>query len=131
MRSSEEAAALGGPRIKQGEPWSQLGGASEPAGRPQSQLGGPQSQLGGPQSQVKGPRGGGTEKNNNKNKNNKKNNGAFLVCGGTIGHRPLRGRCPKGVYIVKYVLLLISNSFLGLGPFNLSSGAMFMASSIE
>ena len=25
----------------------------------------------------------------------KRKNGAFLVCGGTIGHRPLRGRCPK------------------------------------
>ena len=24
-----------------------------------------------------------------------KQNGAFLVCGGTIGHRPLQGRCPK------------------------------------
>ena len=22
-------------------------------------------------------------------------NGAFLICGGTIGHHPLRGRCPK------------------------------------
>ena len=22
-------------------------------------------------------------------------NGAFLVCGGTIGHCPLKGRCPK------------------------------------
>ena len=22
-------------------------------------------------------------------------NGALPVCGGTIGHRPLRGRCPK------------------------------------
>ena len=32
--SSEEAAALEGPRIKQGELWSQLGG-------PQRQLGGP------------------------------------------------------------------------------------------
>ena len=25
----------------------------------------------------------------------KRENGAFLVCGGTIGHHPLRGRCPK------------------------------------
>ena len=33
-RASEEAAVLGGPRIKLGEPWSQQGG-------PQSQLGGP------------------------------------------------------------------------------------------
>ena len=22
-------------------------------------------------------------------------NGAFMVCGGTTGHRPLQGRCPK------------------------------------
>ena len=25
----------------------------------------------------------------------RKKNGAFLVCGGTVGHRPLRGHCPK------------------------------------
>ena len=79
-KASEQAAALGGPRIKPGEPWSQLEG-------PQSQLGGPRSQLGGPQSQVGGPGGGRRKKI--------RNNGAFTVCGGTIGHRPLRGRCPK------------------------------------
>ena len=62
MRSSEEAAALGGPQIKQGEPWSQLGGPQSQLGGPQSQLGGPQSQLGGPQSQLGGLRGG-AEKN--------------------------------------------------------------------
>ena len=39
--ASEEAAALEGPQIKLGEPWSQLV-------VPQSQLGGTQSQLGGP-----------------------------------------------------------------------------------
>ena len=26
---------------------------------------------------------------------NDDNNGALLVCGGIIGHHPLRGRCPK------------------------------------
>ena len=25
----------------------------------------------------------------------KKENGAFMVCGGAIGHHPLQGRCPK------------------------------------
>ena len=39
--ASDEAAALEGPQIKLGEPWSQLVG-------PQSQRGGTQSQLGGP-----------------------------------------------------------------------------------
>ena len=39
--AAEEAAALEGPQIKLGEPWSQLGG-------PQSQRGGTQSQMGGP-----------------------------------------------------------------------------------
>ncbi len=39
--ASEETAALEGPQIKLGEPWSQLVG-------PQSQQGGTQSQLGGP-----------------------------------------------------------------------------------
>ena len=39
--ASEEAAALEGPQIKLGEPWSQLVG-------PQCQRGGTQSQLGGP-----------------------------------------------------------------------------------
>ena len=59
MRSTEEAAALGGPRIKQVELWSQLGGPQSQLGGPQSKLGGPQSQLGGPQSQLGGPKGGG------------------------------------------------------------------------
>ena len=36
---------------------------------------------------------GGTEKDRQRDRQN----GAFLVCGGTIGHRPLRGRCPKTV----------------------------------
>ena len=40
-KASEEAAALGGFRIKLGEPWNQLG-------RPKSQPGDPGSQLGGP-----------------------------------------------------------------------------------
>ena len=39
--AAEEAAALEGPQIKLGVPWSQLGG-------PQSQRGGTQSQMGGP-----------------------------------------------------------------------------------
>ena len=39
--ASEEAAALEGPQIKLGEPWSQLV-------EPKSQRGGAQSQLGGP-----------------------------------------------------------------------------------
>ena len=84
--ASEQAAALGGPRINPGEPRSQLGG-------PQSQLREPRSQLGGPQSQVGGPGGRGGRR-----KKRDRQNGAFLVCGGTIGHRPLRGRCPKTVW---------------------------------
>ena len=79
-KASEQAIALGGPQIKSGEPWSQLGGPQSQLGGPQSQLREPQSQLGGPQSQVGGPgEGGGWEIN-----------GALLVCGGTIGHRPRR-----------------------------------------
>ena len=38
-----------------------------------------------------GAPGGGTETE----RETDRQNGAFLVCGGTIGHRPLRGRCPK------------------------------------
>ena len=41
------------------------------------------SQLGGPAERP----GGGTE--------TERQNRALPVCGGTIGHRPLRGRCPK------------------------------------
>ena len=55
--------------------------ALEPAGRPGASWEG----------QLRG-RGGGRRQ--------KKNNGAFIVCGGTIGHRPLRGRCPKSSYII-------------------------------
>ena len=84
-----EAAALGGPRIKLVEPWSQLGGPQSQLGGPQSQLGGPQSQLGGPQSQVGGP----VETENEKKKEMKTEK--IPNCGGTIGHRPLRGHCPK------------------------------------
>ena len=92
-KASEQAAALGGPRIKSGEPWSQLGGPQSQLGGPQSQLREPRSQLGGPQSQVGGP--GGTEKKE------REKNRAFTVCGGTIGHRPLRGRCPKKISLAK------------------------------
>ena len=36
-----------------------------------------------------------------------KKNGAFLVCGDTIGHRPLWGRCPIVVsgYSIRYMLI--------------------------
>ena len=53
-----------------------LGKALEPTGRPGASWAG----------QLRGR--GGTEE--------KRENEAFLVCGGTIGHSPLRGRCPKG-----------------------------------
>ena len=45
------------------------------------------SQLGGP---AERPGGDGDRKRERKNR-------ALPVCGGTIGHRPLRGRCPKVV----------------------------------
>ena len=85
-RASKKAATLVGPRIKLGETWSQLGG-------PQSLLGGPQNQLGGPTKPAgrfsepggRPPGKGGGQRQNR----------AFIICGGTIGHRPLRGRCPK------------------------------------
>ena len=47
-RASEEAAALGGSRIKLGEPWIQLRGLQSQVGGPWIQLGGPPSKLGGP-----------------------------------------------------------------------------------
>ena len=67
-RSSEPAGRASEPAERAPKP---AGRASEPGGRPRGE--------------------GGTEK-----KERKKNNEAFIVCGGTIGHRPLRGRCPKG-----------------------------------
>ena len=75
---------LGGPWSLLEGPQSQLGGLRTQLGGPWSQLGGPWSQLGG---QLRG-RGGDGER---------EKNGAFIVCGGTIGHRPLRGRCPKTI----------------------------------
>ena len=70
-----------------------------------SQLRGPQSQLGGPQSQL----GGDGEK--------RKKNGAFIVCGGTIGHRPLRGRCPKTekLYVVFCPIVVHIPNFIQIG----------------
>ena len=86
---------LGGLQSQLGGPLSQLGGPQSQLGGPQSQLREPRSQLGGPQSQGEGPWGG-TEKKE------KKKNRAFTVCGGTIGHRPLRGRCPKSKTMTMY-----------------------------
>ena len=72
--------------------WTQLEGSLRKLGGPWSQLGTPWSQLGGPWSQLVGPaeRPGGRGKEEKERKNS-----AFLVCGGTIGHRPLWGHCPK------------------------------------
>ena len=40
-------------------------------------------------------------------------NGAFLVCGGTIGHCPLRGRCPKMGRITSIMMMKIDGSSAG------------------
>ena len=71
--------------------------ASEPAGRALEPTGrglkpseGPRSQVGGLQSQL-GGRGEGGRRRNRKKRITER----FPICGGTIGHRPLRGRCPK------------------------------------
>ena len=40
-------------------------------------------------------------------------NGAFLVCGGTIGHCPLRGRCPKMGRRTSIMMMKIDGSSAG------------------
>ena len=43
------------------------------------------------------PRGGTDGNNKNKNKNKNKKMEKISPCGDAIGHRPLRGRCPKRI----------------------------------
>ena len=79
MAYIQELGGEGGDRIKLGELWSQLGGPKRRLGEPPAG-----KALWKP---VGDPRGGTRKK--------KKENGVFLVCGGTIGYRSLRGGCPK------------------------------------
>ena len=65
------------------------GKALEPAGRPLEPAGRPGVSWEG---QLRGR--GGTETDRQTDRKNR----ALPVCGGTIGHRPLLGRCPKSVY---------------------------------
>ena len=62
--------------------------ASEPAGRVLEPAGRPGASWEG---QLRGRGGGRRQKERKKERKNR----ALPVCGGTIGHRPLRGRCPK------------------------------------
>ena len=68
------------PAVRTSEP---AGGAPEPTGKAWTQLGGRQSQPRGP-----GEVGGEEEKK-------RKIMERSRLCGGTIGHQPRRGRCPK------------------------------------
>ena len=108
-RASEEAAALGGPRIKLGEPcsqvrgpWIQLGVSRlagtalipaertlELAERALESAGRPFEASWEARSHLRGPGKGGRRKQTDRL------NGAFMICGGTIVHRPLQGRYPK------------------------------------
>ena len=103
MKLGEPWSQLGGPQSLLGRPQSQPGGPQSQLRRPRSQLGGSQSWLGGPWSHLRGPwshlggpaerpEGGGQRQTE---RERERENGVFLVCGGTIGHRPLRRRCPK------------------------------------
>ena len=79
-RASEPAGRTPGPAGRSLEP---AGRALEPAGRPGASWEG----------QLRGRRGGdGDRQTDRKNR-------ALPVCGGTIGHRPLRGRCPKTFHL--------------------------------
>ena len=126
---SEHWSQLAGSQSQRGGPQSQLGGpqsqweglrasgrasepvgrASEPAGRasePAGRASEPAGSASEPAERAPKPAGrasepgrrpgGGTEKRE------RKKNRAFTVCGGTIGHRPLRGRCPKGLFLVNF-----------------------------
>ena len=77
-RASEPAGRTPDPAGRSLEP---AGRALEPAGRPRA------SWEGQPRSRGGGGDGGKTQR--------ERKNRALPVCGGTIGHRPLRGRCPK------------------------------------
>ena len=96
-RVSEQARGAPEPDGRALEPTeraSELAGrALEPARRPGANWEG----------QVRGRRG----------RREKKNNGALLVCGGTIGHRPLLGRCPKTRCCRRYWIFTGANPCLG------------------
>ena len=70
---------------------------------------GPEASWEGLRDRWEAPGGGGTEEKK------EKKNGAFLVYGGTIGHRSLRGCCPKNRCAVH--ILGFQNAFVKFGTF--------------
>ena len=65
------------------------GKALEPAERALEPAGRPFEASWEARSHLRGPGKGGRRKQTDRL------NGAFMICGGTIVHRPLQGRCPK------------------------------------
>ena len=80
-RALEPAKRASEPARRALEP---AGRALEPAGRPGASWEG----------QLRGRGGGRRQTDRQKERKNR----ALPVCGGTIGHRPLRGRCPKSIH---------------------------------
>ena len=87
--------------------WESKKGPQSQLRGPQNQLRGPQSQLRGPQTQLGGPRGGDGRTETRKTRTRKTRTEKISLCGDAIGHRPLRGRCPKGLYFKELVMMLI------------------------
>ena len=97
---------MGGPLSKQGEPLRKLQRWEGPGSRWMS-LGasweglrasweGLRASWEGPKARWEAPRGGTDGNNENENENENKKTEKISLCGDAIGHRPLRGRCPKG-----------------------------------